>query len=873
MKRKILWVALVCALTGVPVFAASYVVPPDDVFIRKSDTIVVARAITSYTTQTPEADIQTITEFSVSDSLKGFAARTLRVAVPGGSINGRIKMIGGAPSFDAGEEYLLFLKMRASGDTILSDFGLGVFTFKDEVGHRLVQRTAEIFGWNLDGSEHREIRRDADRFIAYIRSEVRGDHPPADYAVAGTVVPEPERQFQPKTDVVTALSFTGNSYMLDCGGGTGCAWAGFPVGWNQGNTESGAPGSPAGKTAITTGFSSWNGTGVGINYVYSTSNANTNGILDPADHVNNIVFEKNLGTPYSCAGGGLLGQGGINTASGTHNHNGESYFTSTEGDVSMNAGIANCTTLFTSGNFNSALTHELGHTLGFRHADKTRAGNASCSGDPSLDCSSHAIMTAVVTNGLNGALQTWDTSAAQTVYGNGPACTVPSISAQPSGSTITQGNSANLSVTASGTATLQYQWYVGNPPTTSSPVAGGTTASISVSPSSTTNYWVQVTNSCPSGSVNSNAATITVNPCSAPQVTQQPSSQAVSFGNLAQLSVTATGSAPLSYQWYVGASGNTSQPVNGATGSTLSTTPNGTTQYWVKVSNSCGSANSNAATVNVNCVAPGVVTQPQSKSIQQGSSTFLSVAVSGGPSPTYQWYRGNVGDTSNPIPSGTTATITVSPSATTSYWVRISVSGCGSVDSSAATVTITVNPNCPTVTIANPTVVQNGSSFTLATSASTGSGGGTVTIAWLDGTLQTIGTGNSISVSPTVTTTYTAQATNSCGSSATVTVTVSIGCTAPSITQPGDESIGLGSSTTITVTATSSGALHYQWYQGAAGDTSHPIGTDSASVLTGSLTTTSSFWVKVSNDCSTNSTSSSTITIAVAAARRRPARH
>jgi hypothetical protein len=864
----------------VPIFASSYVVPPDDVFIRKSDTIVVARALTSYTVETRESDIQTITEFAVSGALKGFAARTLRVAIPGGSINGRVKMIGGAPSFDAGEEYLLFLKTRATGEAILSDFGLGVFTFKDELGHRIVQRAAEVFGWNLDGSEHREVRRDADRFIAYIRSEVRGDHPAADYAVPGAVVPEPEGRFQPKTDVVTALSFTANSYMLDCGGGMGCAWGGYPVNWNQGNTEPGAPGTPAGKAAITAGFASWNGTGVGISYVYSTNNANTNGILEAADHVNNVVFEKNLGTSYNCGSGGLLGQGGITSASGTHNHNGESFFTSNEGDVSMNAGIANCTSLFNSGNFNSALTHELGHSLGFRHADKTRGGGSSCVGDPTLDCSSHAIMTAVVTNGLSGALQTWDTSAAQTVYGNGPACVAPSISVQPAGSTITQGNSASLSVMAAGTSPT-YQWYIGNPPTTSSPVAGGTIATISVSPSSTTTYWVRVTNSC--GTADSNAATVTVNPpvCDAPQVTTQPQSQTITYGNGTQLSVIASGTAPLSYQWYNGSSPNTANPINGGTTSTLAVTPVATTSYWVRVTNSCGSGlpvNSNTAVVTVNCASPVINIQPGNKTITQGSSTSLSVLASGGPGLAYQWYKGTTGDTSNPVtPGGTSSTVTVSPTSSTSYWVRVSVTGCGSTDSTSATVTVNPNNGCPSVTIANPTAVPNGASFTLSTSASTGSGGGTVTITWFAQTnsgQQQVGTGNSISVSPSATTTYLAQATNTCGVSASASVTVTIsssGCVAPIVTTPEDVAIDLGSSAAIVASATGSPTLHYHWFLGAFADTSHPVGTDSATFITGSLTTTTSYWVQVTNDC--GASNSATFTVVVVLGRHRAVRH
>jgi hypothetical protein len=198
-------------------------------------------------------------------------------------------------------------------------------------------------------------------------------------------------------------------------------------------------------------------------------------------------------------------------------------------------------------------------------------------------------------------------------------------------------------------------------------------------------------------------------------------------------------------------------------------------------------------------------------------------------------------------------------------------------NSNTVIVTVNANNGCPAVTITTPTVTQNGANYTLATTASTGNGGGTVTVTWFQQTNNgqvVVGTGTSIVVSPTVTTTYLAQGTNTCGSSNGATVTVTIvasGCTAPAVTQPGDQIIGLGSSTTITVTATGSSTLHYQWYQGAAGNTSVPVGTDAATLATGPLTANGAFWVKVTNDCGT--ASSTTVTISVEPARHRSVHH
>ncbi len=64
------------------------------------------------------------------------------------------------------------------------------------------------------------------------------------------------------------------------------------------------------------------------------------------------------------------------------------------------------------------------------------------------------------------------------------------------------------------------------------------------------------------------------------------------------LTVVATGTLPLSYQWYIGNSSDTSHPINGATASTYTTsTLKSTALFWVQVSNVAGSTNSNTATV------------------------------------------------------------------------------------------------------------------------------------------------------------------------------------------------------------------------------------------------------------------------------------
>ena len=90
--------------------------------------------------------------------------------------------------------------------------------------------------------------------------------------------------------------------------------------------------------------------------------------------------------------------------------------------------------------------------------------------------------------------------------------------------------------------------------------------------------------------------------------------------------------------------------------------------------------------------APIIITHPANVTISSGGFATLTVAASGAPAPTFQWYRGNSGDTSNPVAAATSATFTTPQlSATASYWVRATNAG-GSANSNAATVNVINSP-------------------------------------------------------------------------------------------------------------------------------------------------------------------------------------
>lgn len=96
-----------------------------------------------------------------------------------------------------------------------------------------------------------------------------------------------------------------------------------------------------------------------------------------------------------------------------------------------------------------------------------------------------------------------------------------------------------------------------------------------------------------------------------PVITSAPSALTIISGDRVKLSVSATGTGTLTYQWYEGPSGTITAPVAGATGPAF-TTPAllATTSYWVRITDGSGNTtNSPAATVTVSATSPLSVTQ------------------------------------------------------------------------------------------------------------------------------------------------------------------------------------------------------------------------------------------------------------------------
>ena len=126
-------------------------------------------------------------------------------------------------------------------------------------------------------------------------------------------------------------------------------------------------------------------------------------------------------------------------------------------------------------------------------------------------------------------------------------------------------------------------------------------ATIVVQPVATTPYWARATNPC-GATVDTAPVTITITPCDAPAFTIEPHGGNVVTGTTAVVVAQASGTAPLHYQWFEGATGDTSKP-RGTDSTTFNTGAVAKkTQYWVQVRGTCAGdkrANSNTATIDV----------------------------------------------------------------------------------------------------------------------------------------------------------------------------------------------------------------------------------------------------------------------------------
>ena len=282
--------------------------------------------------------------------------------------------------------------------------------------------------------------------------------------------------------------------------------------------------------------------------------------------------------------------------------------------------------------------------------------------------------------------------------------TDPAITSQPQSQTVPAGSDVTLSVTASGTEPFSYQWW-----NSAGAIQDATNADYNLNPAQTNNsdnYFVIVANDY--GAITSAVASLVVYLPVA--ITGQPQSQTVPAGSDVTLSVTATGTAPLTYQWW-----NSAGAIQDATNADYNLNPaqtNNSDNYFVIVANDYGAITSAVASLVV-YLPVNITAQPQSQTVPAGSDVTLSVTASGTEPFSYQWWN-----SAGSILDATNASYQLEPAQTNNsdnYFVIVS-NDYGAITSAVATlvvylpVAITGQPQSQTV--------PAGSDVTLSVTAS-----------------------------------------------------------------------------------------------------------------------------------------------------------
>jgi hypothetical protein len=237
----------------------------------------------------------------------------------------------------------------------------------------------------------------------------------------------------------------------------------------------------------------------------------------------------------------------------------------------------------------------------------------------------------------------------------------PSITGQPSDTTIQHGQPYSFTASASGIPAPTVQWQVstdgGVTFTNVSGATSNTLAGTAALADSGDQFQAVYTNVA--GTATTNAATLTVTAIP-PQITTQPTDTSAVTGNPYSFTAGASGTPNPTVQWQKSTNGgSTFTNVSGATANTLSATAsladNGA-QFRAVYTNSGGSATTNAATLTVHGIAPTVTSQPGGMAVDAGQNYLFNSGASGTPGPSVQWQVSTNGGTSYTNLAGATST-------------------------------------------------------------------------------------------------------------------------------------------------------------------------------------------------------------------------
>jgi Dual-action HEIGH metallo-peptidase len=451
MRSRAVLFLLAVALLATAANAAVFIAPKDVELIDAADIIVIGRVTQMNGEFLLDGDIATMVDIEVESVLKGTvpSSMKMRIGELGGVVGSAAMGVSASPRYWRRNRALIFIEKTSDGMRTWGS-ALGKFDFvNDRFERDLLVRWAaenEISLWSNDGHPVDDKLRDAQGFLDFIRERVQQQqqhaaNPARRRATSPgpATTPATGTDSEPEEDVCSYCvedltlddvnppafwnvepdqhAFPASAYSLGS-----FRWETFDKGGTVTFYSSGTQPGYDSVGAAQRSLAAWsNDPNSNISYAYG----GTRSLGFVGDGTNAIVFNDSSG---AVPGGALAYAKWYGGAQ--HTYKGEPFISIFEGDVVVRSGINVSQKVF-----DEAVTHELGHTLGFRHSDE---------GTPS---STQAVMKAVLSGAYGAALGPWDTEAAHAMYGTTLVSTVP-------------GTPTNLTATATTANSVQVTWNI-----------------------------------------------------------------------------------------------------------------------------------------------------------------------------------------------------------------------------------------------------------------------------------------------------------------------------------------------------------------------------------------------------------------------------